>query len=49
MDLQLTMYLVFFTTNMSSNPPHDEVFLIYYVVKFVSDLRQVGGFLQVHQ
>ena len=32
----------------SSNPTHGEVYLIqHYVIKFVSDLRQVGGFLQV--
>jgi hypothetical protein len=30
---------------MSLNPAHGEVYLIqYYVIKFVSDLRQVGGF-----
>ena len=35
---------------MSSNPVHDEVYLIqHYVIKFVSDLRQVAGFLQVLQ
>jgi hypothetical protein len=35
------------TTNVvSSNPDHSEVYLIqHYVIKFVSDLRQVGGFL----
>jgi hypothetical protein len=32
----------------SSNPAHGEVYLIqHYVIKFVSDLRQVSGFLQV--
>jgi len=31
---------------MSLNPIHGEVYLIqHYVIKFVSDLRQVGGFL----
>jgi len=37
------------TTNvMSSNPAHGEVYLMqHYVIKFVSDLRQVGGFLLV--
>jgi hypothetical protein len=31
---------------MSSNPVHGEVYSIqHYVIKFVSDLRQVGGFL----
>jgi hypothetical protein len=30
---------------MSSNPVHGEVYSIqHYVIKFVSDLRQVGGF-----
>jgi len=29
-----------------SNPAHDEVYSIqHYAIKFVSDLRQVGGFL----
>jgi hypothetical protein len=34
------------TTNVvSSNPVHGEVYSIqYYVIKFASDLRQVGGF-----
>ena len=33
---------------MSSNPVYGEVYSIqHYVVKFVSDLRQVGGFLWV--
>ena len=33
---------------MSSNPVHGEVYSIqHYVIKFVSDLRQVGGFLRV--
>ena len=35
---------------MNSNHVHSEVYLIQpYVMKFVSDLRQVGGFLQVLQ
>jgi hypothetical protein len=36
---------------VSSNSVHGEVYLIQrYVIKFVSDLRQVGGFLRVlHQ
>ena len=35
---------------VSSNPVHGEVYLIqHYVIKFVSDLRQVGGFLRVLQ
>jgi len=36
------------TKVMSSNPIHGEVYSIQHsVIKFVSDLRQVGGFLQV--
>jgi len=36
------------TKVVSSNPTHGEVYLIqHYVIKFVSDLRQVGGFLWV--
>ena len=37
------------TTNIvSSNPVHGEVYSIqHYVIKFVSDLRQVSGFLWV--
>ena len=36
------------TNVVSSNPVHDEVYSIqHYVIKLVSDLRQVGGFLQV--
>ena len=43
------MQLVPITTNVvSSNPTHGEVYLIqHYVIKFVSDLRQVSGFLWV--
>ena len=49
LDLQLPMQSVPITTNVvSSNPVHGEVYLIQlYVIKFVSDLRQVGGFLRV--
>jgi hypothetical protein len=33
---------------VSSNPVHGDVFSIqHYVIKFVSDLQQVGGFLRV--
>jgi len=32
---------------VSSNSVHGEVYSIHYVIKFVSDLRQVGGFLRV--
>ena len=43
------MQSVSITTNVvSSNPVHGEVYSIqHYVVNFVSDLRQVGGFLWV--
>ena len=39
------------TTVVSPNPTHGEVNSVqHYVIKFVSDLRQVGGFLQLlHQ
>jgi hypothetical protein len=38
-----------FTTKIvSSNPVHVEVYSIqHYVIKFVNDLRQVGGFHRV--
>ena len=36
------------TNVMSSNPAHGELYSIqHYVIKIVSDLRQVGGFLQI--
>ena len=42
------MQLVPITTKVvSSNPIHGEVYLMHYVMKFVSDLQQVSGFLQV--
>jgi hypothetical protein len=46
---QLPMQSVPIITDIvSSNPPHGEVYSMqHYVIKFVSDLRQVGGFLQV--
>jgi hypothetical protein len=38
------------TKIVSSNPAHGEVYSIqYYVIKFVSDLYQVSGFLWVLQ
>jgi hypothetical protein len=38
----------FTTTVASSNPVHRKVYSIqHYAIKFVSDLRQVGGFLRV--
>ena len=37
-----------YTKAVSSNPAHGEVYSIqHYVIKFVSDLRQVNGFLRV--
>ena len=49
LDLQLHVQSVPITTKVvSSNPVHGEVYSIeHYVIKFVSDLRQVGGFLRV--
>ena len=50
LDLQLPLQSVDITTKvMSSNSTHSKVYLIqhYDVIKFVSDLRQVDGFLQV--
>ena len=49
LDLQLPMQSVPITTNVvSSNPAHGELYSIqYYVIKFVSDLWQIGGFPQV--
>jgi hypothetical protein len=49
-DLQLHMQSVpIITTKVSiSNLAHGEVYSIqHYVIKFDSDLRQVGGFLRV--
>ena len=49
LDLQLPVQLVPITTKVVSwNPVHGEVYSIqHYWIKFVSDLRQVGGFLRV--
>jgi hypothetical protein len=49
LDLQLAMQSVPIATKVvSSNPIHGEVYSIqHYVIKFVSNLRQVGGFLRV--
>ena len=49
LDLQLSVQAVpIITKVVSSNPVHGEVCSIqHYVIKFVSDLRQVSGFLQV--
>ena len=48
-NLQLPMQSVPITTNVvSSNPAHGEMYSIQdYVIKLVSDLRQVGCFLWV--
>jgi len=47
LDLQLPVQSVPITTKVvSSNPAHGEVYSIQpYVIKFISDFRQVGGFL----
>jgi hypothetical protein len=47
-DLKLPMQSVSITTQVvSSNPAHGEVYLIQLsVIKFVSDLRQICGFLR---
>ena len=49
LDLQLPVQSVIITTNVvSSNPANGEVYSIqHYVIKFVSDLGQVGGFHRV--
>ena len=49
LDLQLPVQSVPITTKVVSvNPVHGEVYWIqHYVIKFVSDLRQVSGFLRV--
>ena len=51
LDLQLPMQSVLITTNVvNSHLAHVEVYSIqHYVIKFVSDLRQVGGFFWVLQ
>jgi hypothetical protein len=48
-DLQLPVQSMYITTKIvSSNPVHDRVYSIqHYVIKFVNDLRQAGGFLRV--
>jgi hypothetical protein len=49
LDLQLPVQSVSITTNVVSfEPIHGDVYSIqYYVIKFVIDLWQVGGFLRV--
>ena len=42
MSTKFDIYIVI----VSSNPAHGEVYAIHhYVIKFLSDMRQVGGFL----
>jgi hypothetical protein len=50
-DLHLPMQSMPNTTNVvSSNPAHVDVYSIqHYVIKIVSNLRQVGGFIRVLQ
>jgi len=45
LDLQLPVHPMPSTTQfVSSNPAHGDVYAIqHYVIKFVSNLRQVGG------
>ena len=49
LDIQLPMQSVPITTkDMSSNPTYGRgVSIQHYVIKFVSDLRQFGGFIRV--
>ena len=48
LDLQLPVQSVPITINVVSSNSHDGVYSIqHYVIKFVSDLRQVAGFLPV--
>ena len=49
LDLQLPVQTVpIITKVMSSNPVQCEVYSMqHYVIKFVSDLRLVGGFLRI--
>ena len=48
LDLQLPVQPVPITIKVVTlNPSHGEVYSIqYYVIKFVSDLQQIGGFLR---
>ena len=49
LDLQLHMQSMSISDKvLSSNPVHGEVYSIqHYVIEFISNLRQVGGFLRV--
>jgi hypothetical protein len=43
-----TTYAIITTKVVSSNPAHGEMYLIqHYVIKYFSDLRQIGGFLRI--
>ena len=48
-DLQLPVLSVPITTKvLGPYPAHGEVYsILHYVIKIVSDLRQVGGFLRI--
>ena len=50
-DLQIAVQSLPITTKVvSSNPVHGKVYAIqHYAIKFVGDLRQVSGFLQLFQ
>ena len=44
----ISAYQAITTKVVSSNPAHGEVYSMqHYVIQFVSDFRQVGGFLRV--
>jgi len=46
--LNVTVSTLFLTKVVRSNPVHGVAYSMqHYVIKFVSDLRQVGGFLWV--
>ena len=48
MVVRFTTICAYHTKVVSLNPIHGEVYsLQHYMIKFVSDLRQVGGFLWV--
>jgi hypothetical protein len=47
--LQLSMQSVAITTKVVSSNSIQEYSVQHYVIKFVRDLRQVGGFLRVLQ
>ena len=51
LELQLAVQSVPITTKVASaNPAHGEVYSTHhYVIKFISDLQQVSGFLWVLQ